>query len=376
MSRRSEAVAPAPTPSGLLLEPLDDSDLKPRPRPPAPDVLSHARRRLRRALFATFGMMMLGTLVYRAIDLGQGSDLGWVDSFYMTVITLTTVGYGEIIPLEHNPPGRLFTAAFLLLGMSVLGYALTSATAMAVEGQVARMLKERRMRRRIEDLSGHYVVCGTGPIVDKALAELVATGRTVVLVRPPGADPVGEGECQVEGDSDDEAVLKRAGVERAAGMIVASESDRDNILATMTAHQVNPGMRIVAMAKEAATEDKLRRAGASEVVFPLAIGGLRLASTLVRPAVVTFLDTMLRARDPVLRIEEFVVPGHASQLGRTIGEIELGSIENVIVIAIVPAGGDSYVYKPDTATRIEAGMKICLMTDAAGAAKILRALGA
>lgn len=367
---------PSPPWRGLLLQPIDDTDLKPRPKPPAPDLLADTRRRLRRALLATLGMMGLGTLVYRTIDLAQGSDLGWIDSFYMTVITLTTVGYGEIIPLDHSPGGRLFTAGFLLVGMGVLVYAVSAATALIVEGQASRILKERRMRKRIEDLRGHYVVCGTGPIVEKAIDELVATGRTVVRIRAVGSESVSADEYQVEGETDDEATLRRAGLERAEGMIVATTSDRDNILATMTAHQVNPGMRIVAMAQEIQTEDKLRRAGADEVVFPLAIGGLRLASALVRPSVVTFLDTMLRARDPSLRIEEIVVPDGAGSAGRTIDEIGLAAIPNVIVVALVPPGKSSYVYKPEGSLRVEAGSTICLMTDQKGYEAVRRALGA
>ncbi|MFM7737086.1 MAG: potassium channel family protein [Alphaproteobacteria bacterium] len=321
-------------------------------------------------------MMVLGTLVYRAIDLADGSDLGWIDSFYMTVITLTTVGYGEIIPLDHSPRGRLFTAAFLLAGMGVLVYALSSATALLVEGQLARIVQERRMRKRIEELSGHHVVCGTGPIVERALDELIEIGHPVVWVCPAGTDPTLERGYHVQGDYDDEATLRRAGVDRATGMIVASESDRDNILATMTAHQVNPRMRIVAMAKETQTEEKLRRAGATEVVFPLAIGGLRLASSLVRPSVVTLIDTMLRGRDPVLRIEELIVPEHATGIGRTFGEVGLADVRNVILIAVIPAGDRAYVYKPDAGMRVEAGMTLCLMTDAPGLASVGRALGA
>ncbi len=361
---------------GLLLEPLDDTDLKPRPKPPGPDLLADTRRRLRRALVATFGMMGLGTLVYRAIDLAQGSDLGWIDSFYMTVITLTTVGYGEIIPLDHSPRGRLFTAGFLLVGMGVLVYAVSSATALIVDGQASRILKERRMRKRIEDLTGHYVVCGTGPVVDKAVDELVASGRAVVRIFPAGADVNSADEYRVEGETDDEATLLRAGLGRADGMIVAATSDRDNILATMTAHQVNPGMRIVAMAQEIQTEDKLRRAGASEVVFPLAIGGLRLASALVRPSVVTFLDTMLRARDPSLRIEEIVVPEGSVSAGRTIDELGIPAIPNVILVAMVPPGQGSYVYKPEGSARVEVGSTLCLMTDQQGFETARRALGA
>lgn len=376
MSRAGESAAPSPPLRGLLLDPIDDADLKPRPKPPGRDLLADTRRRLRRALVATLGMMGLGTLVYRAIDRAQGSDLGWIDSFYMTVITLTTVGYGEIIPLEHSPLGRLFTAGFLLLGMGVLVYAVSAATALLVEGQVSRILKERRMRKRIEDLEEHYVVCGTGPIVDKAIDELVSTGRSVVRICPAGAEESSADEYRVEGETDDEETLRRAGLERAAGMVVATTSDRDNILATMTAHQVNPRTRIVAMAQEIQTEDKLRRAGADEVVFPLAIGGLRLASSLVRPSVVTFLDTMLRARDPVLRIEQIVVPPGATAAGRTIEEVGIGSIPNVILIALVPPGETAYVFKPGGSARVEVGATLCLMTDRAGAEQVRRALGA
>jgi voltage-gated potassium channel len=327
-------------------------------------------------VIATAGMMLVGTLVYRSIDVAQGSDLGWIDSFYMTVITLTTVGFGEIIPLDHSPLGRLFTAALLLAGGGVLVYALSSATALLVEGQLTRFLKERRMRKRIEELRGHYVVCGTGPIVDKALEELRVTGRTTVRVCPAPTPPDDSDSFRVDGDSDDEATLRRAGIERAAGMIVANQSDRDNILATMTAHQVNPDLRIIAMAQEIQTEDKLRRAGADDVVFPLAIGGLRLASALVRPSVVNFLDVMLRARDPVLRIEEIVVPAHATSIGRPIGDLGIDSVPNVILVAIVRAGGGDIVYKPDPSIPVEAGARICLMTDAPGAQSVLRALGA
>lgn len=362
-----------PAGRGASFEAGGRATVRPRERVAERDPLAETRRRLGRAVLFTLALLVVGTVVYRIID---GGERGWLDSLYMTVITLTTVGYGEIIPLDHSPLGRLFTILLLLSGMGGLVYAVSAATAFLVEGQLGRIFLERRMQKAIEQMSGHVVVCGEGPIIESVRDEMSQTQRPIAWVVPPGAKVPDEIQPHVVGEPDQEDVLLRAGVPRAAGMIVAMANDRDNVLVTLTAHQMAPGLRIVAMATDPRTEAKLRRAGASDVVFPLAIGGLRLASVLVRPAVVTFLDTMLRASEPVLRVEEVVVSPDSPRIGRPIGDLDVDRLGNVMLLAVLSATTNRFTFKPDPATILEPGMTMLFMTDVEGVDRVSAALRA
>lgn len=264
---------------------------------------------------------------------------GWSfeDASFMTVITVATVGYGEVRPLDHA--GRWFTMVLILGGMGTILYALSSLTAFVVEGEFRDLLRRSKMSKQIGRLDGHYIVCGAGRVGTCILAELVKTGNKVVLVDQEasklepwgGADP---NVLTIQGDATSDAVLEAAAVRRAKGLLASLHADKDNLFVVLSARALNPNLRLVARADEEASRDKLVRAGADAVVFPHTIGGLRMASQMLRPNVVDFLDTMLREKTGTLRVDEARVAAGSELEGRTVGEANIPLSTGAVLLAL------------------------------------------
>jgi voltage-gated potassium channel len=339
-------------------------------------VLVEIRRRLFTAGGAVLVLFAVGVTGYMLIDTGQHRLL---DSLYMTVITLTTVGYAEIIPLDAHPWGRVFTMVLLLFGMGILVYFASAVTAFLVEGQLGQVFWRKRMRQAIAALREHYIVCGAGTVAGHVLEELIRVQRPVVAIVPPGATPpslgAGTALLYLEGDPADEDVLREAGVDRARGLVPALDSDRDNVLVTLTARQIKSDLRIVAMLVDHRHEAKLRRAGADAVVSPYRIGGLRMASELIRPVAVTFLDQMLRDRDKNLRVDEVRICGDSPAVGKRIGDLKIDEQPGLLLLALVAPDGQRYEYKPDAGARIEAGSTLVVMGSPEAAAHLRERFG-
>jgi voltage-gated potassium channel len=339
---------------------------------PQEQQLAENRRRLVAAALASLAVFAFGVAGYALIDRGEHS---LVDVVYMTVITLTTVGYGEIIPLDTHPWGRVFTMVLLLLGVSVILYFLSAITAFLVEGNLDQVFWRRRMKKAIDALHGHFIVCGDRIVAAHVIDELRRVQRPVVAVIPEGStlhplQTTGE-LLQVGGDPADEEVLREAGIMRAAGVVAALESDRENVLVTLTARQINPAVRIVAMLVEPRNEAKLRRAGADSVVSPALIGGLRLASEMIRPKVVTFLDSMLRDRDRNLRIDEIKVGEGSHAIGRTVGTLGINAQAGLLLLALVSPDGSRTHFKPADDLVVATGATLIVM-GAPGTVGVLR----
>jgi len=333
--------------------------------------LAEVRRRLTIAGVAVLALFAVGVAGYSIIGHGRHRFL---DSLYMTVITLTTVGYGEIIPMDANPGGRVFTMLLILFGMGILVYFASTITAFFVEGQLEHVFWRKRMRRAIAELGDHVIVCGAGVVAGHFIDEMLASRRAVVAIVPQaGALPPLATEqdlLYVAGDASDEEVLADAGVARAAGLVAALESDRDNVLVTLTARQANPALRIVAMLVDDRNESKLRRAGADAVVSPFRIGGMRMASEMIRPMVVTFLDKMLRDRDRNLRVEELRVGRGSPAIGRSIADLDVNAMPGLLLLALLEPGASAWTFKPDPHARVEEGATLIVMGDPAGVGQL------
>ncbi|GMR11905.1 MAG: potassium channel protein [Gemmatimonadota bacterium] len=308
--------------------------------------LRRLKARLSRVVFIMIAVIGAGTAFYGIID----PAAGWVDAFYMTIITLTTVGYGEIIDLSGSPGGRLFTAVLILVGMGAVFYFLTTATAFILEGHLGHVFRRRQVEKTIANLSDHLIVCGSGGTALYTAAELLAVMREIVIicdhaerwdhVRKELPDtPI------VVGDPASDEILESAGIARAAGLVACTESDKENLVVTLSARQLNPSLRIVSRVADVDSSDKIRRVGADAVVSPNFIGGLRLASELIRPTVVSFLDTMLRDRDANLRIDEVTLPPGSSAVGKEIRALDLGRISNALLVACREPSGQ-WCYNP------------------------------
>ncbi len=338
--------------------------------------LADVKRRLATAGIAVLAVFAVGVVGYTIIGHGKHRFL---DSLYMTVITLTTVGYGEIIPMDNNPAGRIFTMVLILFGMGILVYFASTVTAFFVEGQLEHVFWRKRMRQAIAQLKDHVIVCGAGVVAGHFIDEMMRVRRPVVAIVPQAEalPPLGSDQelPYVIGDASDEEVLAEAGVRRARGLVAALESDRDNALAILTARQVNPALRIVAMLVDDRNEPKLRRAGADAVVSPFRIGGMRMASEMIRPMVVTFLDKMLRDRDRNLRVEELRVGRGSGAIGRTLGELDVNAMPGLLLVALLEPGSEHWTFKPDHRTRVAEGATLIVMGDPEGVGELRRRYG-
>lgn len=319
-------------------------------------------RRLLLAFGAVVSTLVLGTAGYWLIGRGEWA---LVDCLYMTVIGLSTAGFGEILPLGQTAMGRPFTILLLLGGMVSVGWFVATAAAVLIEGELTGYAWRRRMDNRVKKLSGHTVVCGAGSTGIHCVRELSAIGAAFVVVdaREEVAREVAaaHGCAVVVGDATHDEILLEAGLERARGVISALTEDKDNLFVTVTARALNPALRIVAKAIDPRAEAKLRRAGADSVVSPNMIGGMRMVAEMVRPEVVSFLDVMTRDKDRTLRIEEVPLPAGSRLAGRRVADLELAR-HRLLLLAVKPAGdGGRYLHAPGPELELAAGETLIVL---------------
>ena len=319
--------------------------------------------RLRLGVAALFllAVLVFGVIGYKVID----PSAGWIDVIYMTVITLTTVGFTEVVDLTAHPGGKIFTVFLILTGMGGVLYFVSTATAFVLEGQLGHVFWRRRMEKKIARLSGHLIVCGSSGSAMYTAEEFRSIRRHLVVIcnEPEMREKVRAqlGEVPVLiGDPTSEEVLERAGVDKAVGLVAATKSDKDNLIVTLTARQMNPSIRIVSSVSDIHAEQKMRNAGADAVVTPSFIGGMRLASELIRPTVVSFLDVMLRDRDLNLRIEEIRIPEGAPVIGKTLSDLHIGERSGALLLAC-RLNEERWLYNPPSTQEVREGMTLILM---------------
>lgn len=277
-----------------------------------------------------------------------------LDAVYMTVITLTTVGYGEIIDLSNHPEGRVFTIFLLFTGVGTFVYFFSALTGFIVEGNIERIFRRRKMQKLIAHLSGHYIVSGAEFIARHIVRELVETERDVVLIAASEDDVAdirrhagGAPFPAIVGDPTDDASLTEAGIARARGIFACMESDKDNLILTVSARLLNPEVKIVSRCVDEDFVAKIRKAGADHVVSPPMIGGLRMASAMVRPTVVTFLDVMLRDKEQRFRVEESAIASGSNADGATAGNLRARIDRAALLIAVrSDDAADGWVFNP------------------------------
>jgi len=286
-----------------------------------------------------------------------GPEWSLLDGVYMTVITVATIGYGEIHELP--PSGRVFGTIYIILCLGTIAYAVSSITAFIVEGELKNLLGRRKMEKRIDRLRDHFIVCGADETALTAVRELLLTRKPFVVVdasREALDRAAGLGDVlAVQGDPTDDEVLRMAGVERARGFLTSLPSDESNLFAVVTARSLNPRLRIVAKALDVQSHKKIVKAGADSVISPTFIGGMRMVSEMIRPAATTFLDQMLRERERVLRVDEITIPAGSPLAGRTLAEAGIGEKTGALLVAVKGARNAEYEFNPPAGRPLEAG---------------------
>jgi voltage-gated potassium channel len=325
-------------------------------------LLLRVVRRFYRPGIAMGLVLLAGTVGYRFIG---GPAVSLVDCFYMTFITVSTIGYAEIIDMTGRPGARLFTVAIAAAGMAVMTYILSTATAFIVEGEMNLAWRRRNMQKRIAALRGHYIVCGVGRVGSNVAHELIKTERIFVAIEASQDQLSHVRERFPEtmflvGDASEDEMLAKAGIAHAAGVFAVTGEDSKNLVITLTAKQMNPNVRVVARCHEVSYFSKMQKVGADAIVSPDFTGGMRIVSSMIRPQVVSFLDEMLRTDDNV-RVEEIVLPPDSS--GGALGDIAPPS-DAYVVLAV--KRGARTLFNPGAAHAVIPGDAIVVMTTPAG----------
>lgn len=298
-------------------------------RPPPRQIRTPEQRRLRFALVGFAAVLLVGFVGYQVLE-----GLGPLDALYMTVITISTVGFREVADLDAS--GKVLTIGLIIAGVGSVSYAAVTAAEFIVEGHLRRIIERRRMQREIADLDQHIVICGFGR-VGRHLAESLQRERAPFVVVD---DDLGKldvldelGYPYVSGDATEEGVLIEAGIERARAVVAAVHGDADNVLVTLTAKGLNPNATVIARARADETEAKMRRAGADRVIAPATIGGRRIAQLLTRPTVADFLDGV-GAGGTDYALEEVPVREGSELAGRTLREAAIRERWGCSILAV------------------------------------------
>jgi voltage-gated potassium channel len=272
----------------------------------------------------------------------------FVDSLFMVVTTVTTVGYEEVHPLGEG--GRVFTITVIVLGVGTMLYTLGIFAETVIEGHLGRYARMRGMERQIAGLKDHFVVCGYGRMGTRVAQEFQQLETPFVMVES-NPEPLERlrrsGLLFVEGDPTSDESLLKAGILRAKGLVTAVDSDERNVFITLTARSLSPALFIVARSSYPDSVEKLRRAGANQVVSPYLMGAHRMAALAIRPVAVDVLDTVLHGENIDLVIEEFIVPPTSKVLGRTLADSGIKEA-GANVLAIRKRSGQLRINPPET----------------------------
>ncbi|MCB0352077.1 MAG: potassium channel protein [Bdellovibrionales bacterium] len=295
-------------------------------------------------------LMIIGTVGFRYLE-------GWtiLESFYMTVITLSTVGFMEVHPLSDA--GRIFTSFLIIAGVGVVMVLLTQAASHVVQRQLHWVARRGPMNQRIQNLSGHIIFCGFGRLAQVAVEELRHKNKPLVIIDADESriDAATEADIlAIHGDATNDELLRKAGIGRAAQLVSLLPKDADNLYVILAARELNPNVFTLTRAEFEEGEKRLKRAGASKIISPFRVGGQKIADGLLRPHVMDFLELAASGTQKDLVIEEIRIPESASLHGKTLLETGLREKTQILVVAIVSSSGET-IFNPKGDTRISGG---------------------
>jgi len=312
------------------------------------------QRRFLWGVIALISLIFTGAMGYMLIEKWTFSD-----SIFMTIITLSTVGYKEVHELSEA--GRVFTSFLIVGGVGVMFYAATAIVEYFVEQGVEGIFWRRRMRNQISKLKGHFIICGYGRVGREVAAAFAKNKIPFVVIDPNEmafAEAKEDGHLCLLGSASSDELLKEAGVTRARGLIAATGSDAENIFITLSARELNPKLFIVARTCTEDSVPKLERAGANRVVSPLALGGRRMVMLALRPLVVDFIDTVFGKATSPLELEDIEITADSPLAGKRVEEGE--ELTGLTILALRKKEGD-LLPKPDATTIIEPGDELVVI---------------
>lgn len=321
---------------------------------------------VRYGVLALLLVHLVGTLGYLYIGRPGAT---WIDSFYMTFITVATIGYGEVVDLSTHPMGRLFTVFIAVLGISSMSFLFSNFVALLIESELNTVLRKKRMEKQIARLNGHYIVCGIGRVGSNVAAELLKTRRAFVVIESnrEALDRWLEhhpGTLYLHDDAADDHALLAAGLKAAAGVFAVTADDSHNLMVALSVKLINPAARVVARLHDISNTNKARRVGADEVISPDFTGGMRIVSAMVRPHVINFMDQMLHT-DEGLRVEEILVPAHHPTT--PVSQLVPRSTDYLLMAT---RKGKQWTFNPPDDFLVSAGCVLVMMTSPGGRARL------
>lgn len=313
--------------------------------------------------FITILTVLLLLVLFSTVGIHLIEGWSWLDSLWHTIITISTVGYEEVHPL--STAGKIFTMVVIVFTFAIFAYGASTVAAMIFEGELQKILTVKRMEKMISKLKNHTIVCGLGRTGQAAIKELYKEKIPFVVIEKDESKIEEAKEhypnlIYIHGDATQDETLLKAGVKSASNLIVATADDADNLFITLSAKNLNPKIRIVTRANSEENVIKLKRAGATEVILPNVIGGLRMASLAIRPSVVSFLDIVTHHGEIDLRLEEVKVPKGSPFHGKLLKDLDIPKKTGVIVIGIRREDG-SFILNPTSTTMVLEGDSLIII---------------
>ena len=332
-------------------------------------------RKTRNMIFAIVMLALvvsLGTAGYMILE-----NWNLLDSLYMTVITISTVGFSEVNPVSNQ--GRILTMTVLISGLGVLAYVVGTLTRTLVEGQLLEVMGRKKLERQIKKLKNHYIICGYGRVGQMICEEIKKSKPTPLVVIDIDSSMTTRVEehgylYYILGDATEEECLLKAGIHTAKGLATALDSEADNVYITLTAKGLNPDLFVLARAGRIGSEKKLLRAGANRVVSPHQIGGFRMAQALLRPNVTEFIDFATHDPDTGLNMEEIPVSANSQFSDISLVESGIRQQFDLIIVAIKKTTGEM-LFNPASHTRIQIGDTLIALGQRSNLIKLEQLLG-
>ena len=288
-------------------------------------------------------------------------DVAFVDALYMTVITVSTVGFREIENLDAA--GKLFTIVIIISGLGLVAYAFSQLAAFLAEGEFRRILLNRRVQRRLQNMKNHYIICGAGQTSVSLFEQFKRSHAEFIIIEK---DPIrfeellNQGFSVIHGDATDEDILMQAGIKEAKGLVSTLGNDAENVFTVLTAREINKNLQIVARAIEPSAAQKLRKAGADSTINPNELGGNRMAVLMLRPQIISFLDAITRIGEDTLDLGEIEVTKSSPLAGKNLLEVRIPEKTGLIVLATKESDG-STTYNPSSSTVLHEGLSMLVL---------------
>ncbi len=320
------------------------------------DKMEQLKRNGVKGVFLLFLWIILGTIGYVLIE-----HWNILDAFYMTIITISTVGFGEIHPLSN--PGKIFTSVLIIVTLGTVFYVFTMFGQFFIEGEITGVFSRSRREKKMEKLKNHYIVCGYGRIGRNVVEGLKREEVPFIII-----DSNNELRSEFEeknyfyiiGDATEESILKMAGIERAKAVISLLPTDADNLYVAITTKGLNPDVKFITRAVDERAEIKMKKVGVDHVISPYKIAGSRILNSALKPTVVEFLELVTHREHIALSLEEVKIDKNSPLLHKTLSELDLRNKYGVIVIAIKKSNGEM-IFNPDPHAKFEDGDTVVVL---------------